>query len=288
MPVKSGTSTILTVFLKKTNWGDNPDPTIIVTANPVAGILTDRIIGTFSQDTEDWTQISTTTITIPTSASSHSLEIYVSCSGTSGGTLNIDNWAIAGVVPVSPTNLPPTRTPTLSPTPTNTPTVTPTLTPTPTPSSSNGTAPESPTPTPTSTSTPTPTPTITPTETPTTTPTPTVTITPSTSPPEAGAGIYFYNTISDKWVDLQNWYTTEISPGSTPGIQASKLPQTSSEVVIRAACIADTSQPNWINPAKFTITGGNLTFTGGGTVTGSIVNSTSFIVMFIATNNGTT
>lgn len=278
LPVRSGTSTALTVYLKKTNWGSNPAPTVIVAANPAAGIFSDRIIGTFSQNTEDWTQISTTTISIPASASNSSLEIYITCSGTSGGSLNIDNWAIAGVIPVSPSNLPPTRTPTISISPTSTPTITPTTTPTPTPSSTEGTVAESPTPTPTTSTTPTPTPTITPTETSTPTPTPTPTVTPSATEPLAtGAGIYFYATVSNNWTDLGNWYTTEIRPEVTPGLPASTLPTAASEVVLQAACTVDTDNPNWNNVTKITINGGNLKFIGTGVVTGTINNQASTV-----------
>jgi hypothetical protein len=282
LPVKPGTQTTLKVFLKKTNWGDNPNPAIIVEANPSAGILQDTIIAEYTLSTSTWQQVSTTTIEIPPSAASSSVAVYVLCYGDSGGTLNIDNWSIAGVVPVSPSNLPPTRTPTQTPTNTQTPTptITPTITPSITPS-------EGLTQTPTSSVTPTPTPTPTETVTPTPTPTltPTITLTPSPTEPSAGPGRFFVNTTgSGLWSDLANWYVTNTSPRRS----ASELPDANTDVSIINDCTAELTHPTWINPKSINLVSGSLTVVGPGNITGNLTSdSPLFVYRFTTQVNST-
>lgn len=83
----------VSVWIKKdANWGNNDAPRLMVAANPTLGIYNDTEISAAFSNTTDWFQL----ISIEPCASAintrGSVEMYVDCLGTSGGSVNIDSW----------------------------------------------------------------------------------------------------------------------------------------------------------------------------------------------------
>ena len=87
------TSLYVSVWVKKDSlWGNNSNPQLIVAANPLLNIQYDTVIDTHSSSTTDWVQLSSITPVATATTTRGAVEIFVQCSGNSGGSINIDSW----------------------------------------------------------------------------------------------------------------------------------------------------------------------------------------------------
>lgn len=83
------------VWVKKSSdWNDNFSPQLIVAANPTLLIFEDTIIDTHSTNTTDWVRLSSANPIAIAAETRGVIELYVGCRGNSGGSINIDDWAI--------------------------------------------------------------------------------------------------------------------------------------------------------------------------------------------------
>lgn len=83
------------VWVKKdSNWGNNSNPRLMVAASPVFSIVEDTIIDVHDTNTTDWVQLSSTVPIASAVDVRGVVELYVSCQGNSGGSINIDDWHI--------------------------------------------------------------------------------------------------------------------------------------------------------------------------------------------------
>jgi len=122
---------VIGVMVKKTNWGNNSNPRLIVVASEAFYVYEDFIVKEHDTDTTEWISLSSATPVLLAQDARGAVEVYVDCMGTSGGSINVDSWNVrvfpADEIPldiIMPT-------PTITPTVTLTPTITPTLTPSP-------------------------------------------------------------------------------------------------------------------------------------------------------------
>ena len=83
------------VWVKKSSdWNDNFSPQLIVAASPTLLIFEDTIIDTHSTNTTDWVRLSSANPIAIAAEIRGVIELYVGCRGNSGGSINIDDWAI--------------------------------------------------------------------------------------------------------------------------------------------------------------------------------------------------
>ena len=81
------------VWVKKdAAWSINDHPRLVVANNPTLHIGSDTVISTHSTATTDWVQLSSITPIAAAIDTRGAIELYVDCSGTSGGSINVDQW----------------------------------------------------------------------------------------------------------------------------------------------------------------------------------------------------
>lgn len=91
----------VSVWVKKDdNWGSNSNPRLIVSCNPTLHInnpvyefVDDVVIAEHSSTTTDWVQLTSLSPIASAIDTRGTVEVYVDCLGTSGGSINIDGWS---------------------------------------------------------------------------------------------------------------------------------------------------------------------------------------------------
>ena len=84
----------VSVWVKKNSeWGSNDDPRLIIASNPTLRINEDTIIDTHSASTTDWFQLTSIVPVASAIDTRGAVEMYVDCSGSSGGSIFIDKWS---------------------------------------------------------------------------------------------------------------------------------------------------------------------------------------------------
>lgn len=92
-PSAAPTSLYVSVWVKKDAlWGNNINPQLIVAANPTLNINQETILDTHNQNTTAWVQLSSLTPVATASTIRGAVEVFIRCSGISGGSINIDSW----------------------------------------------------------------------------------------------------------------------------------------------------------------------------------------------------
>jgi hypothetical protein len=84
----------VSVWVKKDSmWGSNDNPRLVVASNPTLKIGSDTIIDSQTATTTDWIQLTSTVPVASAVDSRGAVEMYVDCSGVSGGSIYVDRWA---------------------------------------------------------------------------------------------------------------------------------------------------------------------------------------------------
>ena len=85
----------VSVWVKKdANWLLNDNPRLVIASNPTLQIFSDKIIDEHTSNTTNWVQLTSLTPVASAVDSRGAIEMYVECAGTSGGSINIDEWSI--------------------------------------------------------------------------------------------------------------------------------------------------------------------------------------------------
>lgn len=81
------------VWVKKDSaWGSNSHPRLMVATNPTLSINQDTVISEHTANTTDWVQLTSLTPIASAIETRGPIELYVDCSGQSGGSINVDSW----------------------------------------------------------------------------------------------------------------------------------------------------------------------------------------------------